>query len=231
MKRPPPAFWIGFSVAVAALLTLAVLARSGSGSQALRQAGPALAAHGRHTVVPTRGPLAGTLRVFAQPRKQADVLPPAAAATLGSLEGQEQVSSALRPGTPDLRSSRLLLADVGWWHGAIYAAPTERGNVCYLVTGGPETCPTGFTQASPVDTMIFDRDEVGRGHPAAVAGLVPDDVSSVTVVVGGVGHPARMGDNAYFYELADPAASSPESLLVRYRDGTSLTVPLPSLAD
>jgi hypothetical protein len=151
------------------------------------------------------------------------------AAILGDLEGQEQVSPALRVGTPSLRSSRRLLADVGSWHGAIYAAPTERGNVCYLVTGGPETCPAGFSQMSPVDVMVFDRDELRRGSPAAVAGLAPNDVAGVTVVVEGTGHPARIDNNAYFYELYDPTAGSPESLVIRYRDGTSLTMPLPPL--
>jgi hypothetical protein len=223
-------FWIGFSLAIAAVLSLAVVAaRSGSGAATRHRAVPALRAHGKHVVRPTRGPLADTLAVFARPRTKEDAPPSRVAATLTDLEGQEQVSPALRPGTPSLHSSRQLLADVGSWHGSIYAAPTERGNVCYLVTGGPETCPARFSQASPVDVMVFDRDEVGRGSPAAVAGLVPNDVAGITVVVDGVGHPARIDDNAYFYELEDATASSPESLLVRYRDGTSLTMQLPSL--
>src|SRR5947207_13150402 len=136
MKSPPPAFWIGFSFAIGAVLALAVVARSGTGSQALRRAGPATPTHRRHVVGPMYGSLAGTLAVFSRPRTKADVPPPAAAATLGDLEGQGQVSSALRPGTTELRSSRLLLADVGWWRGAIDAAPTERGRVGYRVTRG-----------------------------------------------------------------------------------------------
>jgi hypothetical protein len=229
MKRLHPGFWIGFSVAIGALLGFAALAaRSGSSSAPQRGAAVAPAAR-KHVVRATRAPLAETLAIFSRPRTKADAPPPAVAATLADLEGQKQVSDALRPGTPDLLSSRLLLADVGSWHGAIYAAPTERGNVCYLVTGGPETCPSGFTQAFPVDVMVFDRDEVGRGNPAAVAGLVPDDVAAVTVVVEGAGHPARLDGNAYFYELDDPLAVSPQSLLIRYRDGTSLTMRLPPL--
>lgn len=231
MKRLHPGFWIGFSVAIAALLSFAVLAtRSGSSSSARWKvaAAPVLPAR-RHVVRPAREPLARTLAVFSRSRAKSDTPPPAVAATLADLEGQEQVSDALRPGTPSLPSSRLLLADVGSWHGAIYAAPTERGNVCYLVTGGPETCPIRFTQAFPVDAMVFDRDEVGRGHPAVVAGLVPNDAAAVTVVVEGVGHRARIGDNAFFYELENPLAPSPQALVIRYRDGTSLEMPLPPL--
>jgi hypothetical protein len=232
VKRLHAGFWIGFSVGIAALLSVAVVAaRSGGDSPTPRPAVPAPRAQGKHVVRPSRAPLADTLAVFARPRTKEDVPSGRVAAVLADLEGQEQVSPALRPGTPSLRSSRLLLADVGSWHGSIYAAPTERGNVCYLVTSGPETCPAGFTQAFPVDVMVFDRDEVGRGSPAAVAGLVPNDVAGVTVMVDGAGHPARIDNNAYFYELGDATAVSPESLVIRYRDGTSLTMRLPALDD
>jgi hypothetical protein len=232
MKRLHPGFWIGFSAAIGAILTLAVVAAWSGGSSAdgAQAASRPFAARGEHVVRPTRGPLAPTLAVFARPRTKADVPPPAVAATLGNLEGQEQVSEALRPGKPDIRSSRLLLDDVGSWHGAIYAAPTDRGNVCYYVTVGPETCPVGFTQDFPVDVTIFDRDEVGGGSPAAVTGLAPDDVTAITVVVAGVGHPARLDNNAYFYELADASVRSPDSLVIHYRDRSVLRMPLPQLS-
>jgi hypothetical protein len=232
MRRFHPGFWIGFSTAVGAILALAVIGvwSDGSPADGAPSASRPFAARGDHVVRPTHGPLAPTLAVFARPRTKADVPPPAVAATLADLEGQERVSEALRPGTPDLRSSRLLLDDVGSWHGAIYAAPTDRGNVCYFVTVGPETCPAGFTQDFPVDVMIFDRDEVGGGSPAAVAGLAPNDVAAVTVVVAGVGHPARLDNNAYFYERANAAVRSPESLVIRYRDRSTLRMPLPQIS-
>jgi hypothetical protein len=231
MTRLHQGFWIGFSAAIGAVLTFAVIGilSDKSSADGAPAASPPFAARGKHLVRPTHGPLAPTLAVFNRPRTKADAPPPAVARTLSDLEGQEQVNEALRPGKPDIRSSRLLLDDVGSWHGAIYAAPTNRGNVCYFVTVGPETCPAGFTQDFPVDVMIFDRDEVGGGSPAAVAGLVPNDVAAVTVVVAGVGHPARLDNNAYFYELPNAEFRSPESLVIRYRDRSTLTMPLPQI--
>ena len=222
-------FWLGVSLAVGAALTFAVLAGARSDGSSPIRSTRAYAAHGTHQVVADSRPLAETLAVFSRPRGAGDVLPPAAAEDLAWLRDQDQVSPELRPGLPVLSRSRLLLADVGSRHGAIYVVPTTTGNVCFLVTLGPQGCSTGFTQASPVDVTIFDGDGFGYGKPAAVTGLVPDDVTGVTVFVDGSGHAARIASNAYFYELPDDAVRSPESLLISYRDGKTLTMPLPAL--
>ena len=49
------------------------------------------------------------------------------------------------------------------------------------------------------------------------------------MLVDGDGHAARVANNAYFYELPDSASGSPDSLLVAYRDGKTLTMALPEL--
>ena len=78
--------------------------------------------------------------------------------------------------------------------------------------------------------MGIDPDTDGVGAPGALMGLVPDDVSAVTVKIGGVEQeqPAVIKDNGVFYELADGSCSfwAFESLTTTYRDGTSDTVPL-----
>lgn len=228
MGRVRASFWIGFSAAVGAILSVAVVAAARGGASTPGRTLPSFSPHATRVVVSNR-PLAETLAVFSRMRRTADVLPPSAVAAFGALGDQDQVAAALRPGTPDAGRSRLLLADVGTWHGAFYAAPTSDGNVCYVVTGGPASCATGFTQHFPVGAAIFDRDGFDGGAPAAITGLVPDEVAGVTVVVNGARHAARVANNAYFYQLPADVRGSPESLLIGYRDGTTLTMPLPSL--
>ena len=223
-------FWIGFSLALGAILAVAVATAARSGGSSPSLAAPKFAARGTHQVAPSSRPLAETLAVFARARRPTDTLPVGAAAAFAALGDQEQAGAGVRPGTPDAARSRLLLSDVGSWHGAIYAAPTAGGNVCYLVTAGPEGCATGFTQAFPVGVMIFDPDALGDGASAAITGLVPNDVRSVTVIVNGVGHPARVANNAYFYQLPAGTAASPDALLIGYADGGALKMALPALA-
>jgi hypothetical protein len=78
--------------------------------------------------------------------------------------------------------------------------------------------------------MGIDPDDDGVGDPGALLGLVPDDVSAVTVKVGGIDkqQPAVVKDNGVFYELAQGSCSfwAFESLTTTYGDGTSDTVPI-----
>jgi hypothetical protein len=78
--------------------------------------------------------------------------------------------------------------------------------------------------------MGIDPDTDGVGLRALSWALVPDDVSAVTVKIGGVEQeqPAVIKDNGVFYELARGSCSfwAFESVTTTYKDGKSDTVPL-----
>jgi len=206
-------FWLGFSAALGLLLTVAMVAlagRSSSGSPAVTK-----------NDSPDRGPLA----VFSKKRGPADVLPARLAASLGDLAGDASVPAALRNGTPQLEKSRLLLSNVGSTHADLYAFPTSKGYVCQAFDAGPRGCSRSFTRELPVGLTRFDVDGLGTGTPMAIAGLVPNNITRVDVVVEGTAHAALLRNNAYFFE-APNAAAQPEAVRVHFASGNTTTIPL-----
>jgi hypothetical protein len=59
-----------------------------------------------------------------------------------------------------------------------------------------------------------------------VHGLVDDAIVSVDVVVAGVTHEARMGENAFGLRLERTHESSLERIVLRRRDGTTNEIDL-----
>jgi hypothetical protein len=137
----------------------------------------------------------------------------------------DEVPEALRPGHLRLDEARLLLVNLGSAKLAIYAWPTAKGSVCYLVAGLVGGCDKRLTDEYPVSVVGGDPDAPGRGRPGIVAGLVTDDVVRVDVRAAGELHRAEVANNAYFVELPVHAGAA-EAILTRAHDGTTRTLDL-----
>lgn len=202
------------------LLALTGVAAIGS-AYAVRSAvaGPAhsgspidLHARGNHVVQTER---AESIRGL---NEATSAVPPKAAAILAQLSGGPA-------GAVEVSHARVLLNSQHAWGGSFYAAPSSGGQVCYLIGGGPASCVSEFTQANPIAWTKFDGDGSG-GNPPVVAGIVPNDVVSVSIVDGGSRYDAPLSNNAFLFEFPEGAKTTDSSIVLGYRDGTQLTQPL-----
>ena len=123
--------WLGLSAAVGLGLALAVSAFA-------RETGPVGAR--QFAAVPSDSPSPAPLAVFSKPHSARDALPAELVERAASLAGGSELPDAVRNGTLDLANAKLLLADVGSTHSNLYAFPTSKGRVCYMLTAGPEGC-------------------------------------------------------------------------------------------
>lgn len=166
------------------------------------------------------------LPVFTRLRSARDTLPRAAADEIAEIDGaQSSVQPSLRVGAAEPQDSRLLLSDLGSRHVALYAVRTSKGQVCTVFSEryGSPGCFGKFATESPISWDVRDVDEVGAGDPAIVSGLVPPQVSSIDVVVGGATHRAELANNAFFYELSD-SSLWPDALVVNYEGLPPVTI-------
>jgi hypothetical protein len=162
------------------------------------------------------------MSVLGKPSTTVDAIPDSAKGMLSHFNppAGSGVSVSLDPGALETSSSHRLLTGLGKNNGEIYAIPTDKGNVCFIFTGGPNGgCVPAFGGDVPVPNVISDPDQYWSGTPTEVLGLAPDSVIEIDVVVNGQEHRAQLANNAYFYELSD-AAEYPTGLVVSYRDGT-----------
>jgi hypothetical protein len=213
MLKKHRSFFLGFSAAIGLLLAFTVVAVAGNRGAATG-------------VGPPPGTPASAMNVFQRAARLNDVLPASATAAAAALqEGAGSVSAALQPGALATSSSRLLLSDLGTRGASLYAFRTTKGQVCTVFTStyGSAGCFERFTPEAPISWDIRDVDQVGSGLPAVVDGMVPNDVSSIAVVVGGVSYPAQMNNNAFFYELPT-AAAWPTAINVSYTNGATQSI-------
>jgi len=172
-------------------------------------------------------PAVDEMSVFSRPRTEEDVLP---SSLFDLLKGHQCDDSQDRcPGEAKPEESRLLLTNLGVGKTSLYAWPTTAGWVCVAPDDGGASCIRDFRpegRGTRTAYMGMDPDTDGVGAPGTLLGIVPDDVSAVTVKVGGVEYPAVVKNNGVFYELAAGSCSfwAFESLTTTYRDGTSDTV-------
>jgi hypothetical protein len=132
----------------------------------------------------------------------------------------EQWRDAL-PGDVVHEEGRLLLAGLGGEEDMLYAAPTRNDHVAYaLLPNG-----SGGSAAPGPGGLLLGRTQTERGD-LVVYGLVSDEIAAVTVVVGGVTHQARMGENAFGLRLERTRDSDLERVVLRRRDGTTNEVAL-----
>ena len=211
-------FIVGFCAAIVALLSLSVLALARGKESARTEA----------IKVRTTSTLSERLGVFSKPRASSDALPSNVRAVAeGLTTGTENVPTQLLPGDSVISESRLLLSHVGSWGASLYAWPTTKGRVCYVLTGAAATCEGDFTEAHPFGSGFFDRDELGSGEPGGVLGLVPDDVVSVDIVTASETYSTQVVNNALFFQLPDSTIVAPTALIAHYSDGTERSVRIP----
>jgi hypothetical protein len=170
------------------------------------------------------------MAVFLGPRTEADVLPDRLAYRLEPMgcPRRDRVNGDCF-GEPLAGDSRLLLSGLGVGNTSLYAWPTTEGGVCFAWDVGAGGCQLHFPRGEHRATFMgIDPDEPGVGAPGTLVGIVPDDVVAVDVVVRGVQHSAVLERNGLFYELPDGSCTNWafEQLIVKYRDGTSYTVPI-----
>ena len=221
MRMTRPAFVLGFAAAIGSLLALGTVALARPHSE------PRLAApSARATGAPSRAPLA----VLSRPRGPSDDLPASLVASVADLAGGPELVPEVRNGTVLTRSSHLALSELGATKASFYVVPTAKGRVCIVITNGTQGCDEGrFTVAYPASWGLADADGYRKGAPTNVYGLVPNNADRVTVVDDKGGRTdARLGNNAFYVELADGAAM-PTSLVVHYADGGAATIDLPKI--
>jgi hypothetical protein len=179
------------------------------------------------------GTAAGALATES-PRTASDALPPAAR-PLAVSERPDGTSNELFEGAWLIGESKQLVPAKGSRHASFYVVPTTRGWLCQVVTvdpAGEESvsaaggCITDFSPSTPIGLNILDSDAVDSGEPVIVAGVLPKDVTAISVIVGGRGHAASIENGAYLYELVDPT-EFPDAIQIRYNDGRNRTVDLP----
>lgn len=154
---------------------------------------------------------------------------PSAVSGLALSERPRGVPDSLFEGTWLLAETRLLASFIGMDAVQLYATPTDRGKVCYVIVMGSSSgggCEAGFTASHPAGVAVFDRDEVNGGSAVAVGGVVPSNVTAVEVVVAGKRVPAVLRNNGYLVQLADSGAY-PSAIVVTYIGGATRTIAIP----
>lgn len=110
---------------------------------------------------------------------------------------------------------RLLLRGLGGEADMLYAAPTDNDCIAHALlpnggggcaAPGPDGLHMGWNQSETGDLVVF--------------GLVADAIEQVDVVVGGVTHEARRGENAFGLRLERTHEDDLERVVLHRRDGT-----------
>jgi hypothetical protein len=111
---------------------------------------------------------------------------------------------------------RVFLSGLGGDEDTIYAAPLGDDRLVFAVlpNGGG-----GSTRPGPDGLyMLAGQRETGA---LVVHGIVADSVESVDLVVAGVTHQARMGENGFGLRLEGTHEADQERLVLHRRDGTT----------
>jgi hypothetical protein len=187
-----------------------------------------------YSSVEARRPVRELYGVFRRPRNDADRSAGELAARWGALDFGPDVEELSPP--PDVAAEawrdaqtgavlhdegRLILAGLGGDEDMLYAAPTQNDHVAYALlpnggggcgAPGPDGLELGWTQTDLGSLVVH--------------GLVADVIEAVDVVVGGVTHEARMGENAFGVRLERTHDAALERLVLRRRDGSTNVIDL-----
>jgi hypothetical protein len=111
---------------------------------------------------------------------------------------------------------------------AIYAAPTSKGQICYLVEGmilGSSECVHDFDEAAPVR---FNVDSDSSHAVVGLSGITADEVTSIDVrLSSGSVEQAEIGRNAFAWHAHD-LSDRPTGLILGMSDGTKKSVEVPN---
>lgn len=132
---------------------------------------------------------------------------------------------ALLPGQARLDAGTVLRQGLGARARTLIAFPTEKGNVCYSLSGVAAGCSANLSSAAPVDVVVGkpDLEPLGSGEGVAVWGIATDSVVGVNVVVHGATLPASLVRNAFYYQITNSsvAPEAVEALVVELNDGST----------
>lgn len=167
-------------------------------------------------------PVARQMHAFTAPPLRPGALP------LNVRAGLQGLADPASQGSPRFDQARLLREGLGVNRVGLYAVPTTGGVVCFLINERTyaATCASEFSSGQGrVAAMLFS----GEGTPFTVAGLAPDSVEGVSVVVNGQVRTASLRDNVFFWQSDSPSITreSLDELRVTRDDGSSLTVDVP----
>ena len=164
---------------------------------------------------------------LARGRTSNDALPAAISRGIAAMNAQPPaVDDSLYEGRELGAESRLLLRGVGHNRLDIYAYPTSKGRVCFTTSRGGGGCVDREHQFT---WGAFVPGASSPDQTLQLIGLVPNDVTSVTVVRDGKAAAATVANNAFFWE-SPYLGTTPDKLIVGHRDGRADTVAIPTLA-
>ncbi len=149
-------------------------------------------------------------------------LPAAVVAAEGAMPDPDSMGGAVEA------KARLVRPDLPGSHGRIYAFPTTKGDVCFVVTEGtdPGACVDRFSRSSsgsPVGVVVYWT----RGMPLTVAGIAPPGVVGVDAVIDGQTYQASLVKSGFYVRSPDLTGTAKvTAVIVHYRDGTTLTRPV-----
>lgn len=214
------AFVFGVAAVLGAVMAVVGLSIAKDGGTERASAGPSKT----KSVLPAHR----TLGAFSDPGLPSAQLPTSVIARLNALAGgAASVDPELRPGAFLVERAQLLLADVGRSQADLYGVPTAKGQVCYVLTGGPSGCEARFDQY-PIGFTRFDGDGLGIGEPMAVVGIAPDNIAQIDVRVGSVFEAATLRKNGFFFE-GRTATATPNAIRVTFGNGAVETIELAPL--
>lgn len=132
-------------------------------------------------------------------------------------------------GTPLPADARDLLSGLGTGGDeTITAFPTTSGEVCYSLSDGGGSCAN--LETWPWQTVAFAFSIFSsRDGGTRVYGVAADKVTSISVEIAGVEHPAILKNNALFYQLpASIQESDIQQITATWNDGSTHSVPVNS---
>jgi hypothetical protein len=191
---------------------------------------PRVGSHARESLMTPAPPMTPlpALRVFGRAQTAAE----AAAAREGPVArivdvlttNDAAVPADLLPGAARKADLRVPLRHLGRYDRSVFVVRTAKGRICAGVTDFSAGCLAGFPSGEALTTE-FGGGYAGEG--AIVWGIARDDVSRVSVTAGGVGYPATLRGNVYFFQAPNGyEADALEAVTARLVDGTEIQTPI-----
>ena len=155
-----------------------------------------------------------SLGIFKNKRQPSDRLPLEDCGVSGAIELTSDPDLPGRPGKALMEESRRALHRLPEGR-SLFVVPTSRGGLCDIVTGPGASYSCG----SGTDVPLIGYWNPTRGMPYMWA-ILPNEVVSITVRVGGESFRVPVHDNAFYFQFDDEVRLQSVELTVRYRDGT-----------
>jgi hypothetical protein len=132
-------------------------------------------------------------------------------------------------------SLRKLQSGLGVSKATLYAFSPGQGAVCLVVWKWSTTCPTAETSPTPGVVSIMNGGYPAGTNgavvdvPSSFAGLVADNVKTVTFVNNGDVVRLAIRNNTFFHVPAEPGMGTPwlMELRISYNDGSTAVLSLP----